>query len=798
MRLRLLTSLLLLTCLRPASAQQLRPVRIALVDASRQAIPGAAVRLTNRADSTQRVNAIADTAGIASVSLRMSTPYDLLVTAVGMKSLQRVVRFTPEQPNLRLTLDTNTKSLDAVTITAKKPLLRQEDDKLIVDPTPIADISTNAFELLERTPGLFLDQDGNVYLSSATPATIYINGREQKMSTADIASLLKSLPPGSIERLEVMRTPSARYDASGSGGAVNIVLKKGVKLGRTGAITASANQGRFGNQGVGINLNESDGGRTKYLNLNYNRRQTYELLTTKRQLTGGRTIGQEAYTRFPGEGFFAGYGLGYELSPKWNLNFDGRLSYGLNNSTASNQTAIRQLETAATVSANSNDLQNQNTAFNLSQDVSAKRKIDSLGSEWTIDASYTYLRGNGSQTYLTQYQLPVASPLAGAGDIDTRRHMAQFQTDLRLKWPYRITFEAGLKSALQQFTSQTAFSTTTNGQTRPDPFRTNTFDYNEAIHAAYAQASKGLPGGFLLKAGLRAENTNMDGHQRVPSDTTFRVRRTDLFPYVYLTRPLTKISGFELKGSLIYRRSIARPTYDNLNPFARYIDPYLYETGNPGLQPQFTETYEANISVDDFPLFAIGRNHIQNIFTNVLYQDPRNPAVSYRTFDNLGQNRETYFRMVAGMPPVGKYFFVLVAQYNLTDYDGRYENQPLTFSRASWRFFTYQQLRLGTRSTLTLNAFYLRGGQQQFYALGDFGNVNLSINRLFLNRKLTVALNVTDLFYTNRNTFTLNQGNIAAVGDRRADTRRVGLNLRYNFGIRKREERSNPFNVPTE
>src|SRR5215217_5824692 len=102
--------------------------------------------------------------------------------------------------------------------------------------------------MLEKTPGLFVDQDGNIYLSSTTPATVYINGREQKMSAADMATLLKNLPPTAIASIEILRTPSAKYDASGSGGIVNIILKKGVKIGLTGSVTTGLNQGKYGNQ----------------------------------------------------------------------------------------------------------------------------------------------------------------------------------------------------------------------------------------------------------------------------------------------------------------------------------------------------------------------------------------------------------------------------------------------------------------------------------------------------------------------------------------------------------------------
>ena len=109
----------------------------------------------------------------------------------------------------------------------------------------LAGSSSDALEILEKTPGTVVDQDGNVYIASTTPATIYINGREMKLSSADIASLLKSLPAEAVSKIEILRTPSSKYDASGSGGIINIVLKKGVKLGTNGSVYGGWYQGVY-------------------------------------------------------------------------------------------------------------------------------------------------------------------------------------------------------------------------------------------------------------------------------------------------------------------------------------------------------------------------------------------------------------------------------------------------------------------------------------------------------------------------------------------------------------------------
>ena len=361
---------------------------------------------------------------------------------------------------------------------------------------------------------------------------------------------------------------------------------------------------------------------------------------------------------------------------------------------------------------------------------------------------------------------------------------------------HRITFETGLKSSLLNYKSVTDyFKEIPLGNRQKDISRTNTFDYKENINAAYLQGSKTLGKDFVIKTGVRLENTNMNGRQIIPSDTTFNIHRTDLFPYIYLSKNLMKIAGDDLRAYLVYRRTITRPVYEQLNPFTRFVDQYLSEAGNPTLRPQFNQNYEANISVDERPILAIGVNDTRDIFTNVIYQSDTSQSQAIRTYDNLGKNKEWYFRGLGALPPGGRYFFVAGAQYNHNFYQGVYENKPLSFKKGTWTFFTYQTFKVDKRSVITLNGFVRLKGQQQFYELTSFGALNMSVNRKFLKDKLTATISISDMFATNRNNFTIQQGSVNANGFRESDTRRAGLNLRYNFGIRKKEEQKSMFNV---
>ncbi len=794
-------SLIILLCYGQQLFSQQVITKIKVTDTNKQPLFGTGVLLSLQADSSVLFSAITDSAGVATFNVSESN-YWLSVSSVGYKSIYRGIKIVKSNQKFEIVLQPVSQNLTEVTVRAKKPLLRQEDDKTIVDTEPLAATSTNVYEIIEKTPGIFLDQDGNVYLNSTTPATVYINGREQKMSAADIATILKSLPPNSVESIEIMRTPSAKYDASGSGGVVNIVLKKGVKIGLTGSLNAGANQGRFGSQFAGFNVSNVDGGRSSYLNLSYNRRNFYDSLTSMREITKERFISHRAYNTTPSDALFLGFGIGREPTKKMTVGTDTRISYNPYNSKNTN---INTQTLNGILSGLSNNItDNQTKTLSIDQGFSSKLKIDTLGSELTTDWSYNYFNKTSSQELNNIFTAPSSTnsgssqpsmwPTASYGNFGNYRHLFMAQIDLKLYFKTQIVLETGLKSSYQSFISQTQFSNKIQEQITADYLRTNAYTYQENINAAYLQASKSW-GPLVLKVGTRLENTNMTGTQTIPEPTSFAINRTDLFPYLYFSRKVAKIAGYELRAFLVARRSITRPLYDALNPGIRVIDQYLYETGNPELRPQFTQTYEANISVDEAPLIAIGRNYTEDIFANVLYQDPDNKNIAYRTHSNLGTNKETYFRLMGGIPPVGKYFCLVVAQYTHNEYEGVYENSPINFKRGSWRFYSYHQYRINKRSSVIVNGFVSVNGQAKLYELGDFGALNLSANRSFLDKKLTVTVNVTDVFFTNPNTLTLNQGLIRAINRMESDTRRVGINVRYNFGIKKNEEKNNMFNV---
>jgi hypothetical protein len=775
------------------------PVKIKIANQKREPVSFATIAITNRLDSTEVFKKVSDSTGTALFNLKKDGLYTINISCINYTTIEKGISIAENKNSFSFVAEASGKTLETAVITSKKPLMRQEDDKTIIDPENLVAASTNGYEVIEKTPGLFVDQDGNIYISSLTPASVQINGRDMKMSASDVATMLKSLPPNSISKIEIVRTPSAKYDASSSGGIVNVVLKKGVKVGMTGSINSGLQQGVYGNQFIGFNLSNNDGKKSSYININYSKRNSFEQLVTNRSLPPDSLLSQDAYTRYPANSYFAGYGINYSLAKKWDLDFSGNININRFNNYSENTNLINKISTAQT-SSSINNVRNKGGYLSIGNGIETKLKIDTLGSEWSTKIFYNFSHNDADQFFVSSILLSSVSPLIGDGTSDNKRNLFSAKSDIKLKMKKRFTFEAGIKSTQHTFKTSSDYYKEIAGIRTKDKDRTNTFNYSENINSAYVEGSKTFGKNIVLKMGNRLENTIMKGHQVLPKDTVFSIHRTDLFPYIYLSKNIMKIAGFDLRAYLVYRRTITRPVYEQLNPFLRYVDQFLSEVGNPSLRPQFNQNYEANISVDERPILAFGINDTKDIFTNVVYtkviyqSDTSLKLAAYRTYDNLGKNKEWYFRALGAIPPGGRYFFVLGAQYNHNFYQGLYENKLLSFKKGSWTIFTYHTLKLDKRSMITLNGFIRMRGQQQFYELTEFGALNASINRKFLKEKLIITLNGNDIFWTNKNSFTIKQGSIDAYGYRRADTRRFGLNIRYNFGIRKKEE-NNMMNI---
>ena len=295
-------------------------------------------------------------------------------------------------------------------------------------------------------------------------------------------------------------------------------------------------QGTYGNQFIGFNLNNNDGKKSSFMNLNYSRRNTYEKLITDRIFAPDSMLSQDAFTKYPANTYFAGYGLVFPIGKKWDIDFGTSASLNDFDNKTNNRSVIKKISTSQTLTDNLNQVTNNGSSLNFRSGVEGKLKIDTIGSEWSNDIFYNFTQNKSEQVFATYFYTPFLTNTAGDGNGDNKRNFFHLQSDLKLKMKKKFTLETGVKSSLLRFKSVTDYYKESGGNRIKDPGRTNTFNYNENINSLYLQGSQTFGKDIVLKAGIRLENTNMEGRQIIPDDTSFNIHRTDLFPYVYLSK----------------------------------------------------------------------------------------------------------------------------------------------------------------------------------------------------------------------------------------------------------------------
>lgn len=721
------------------------------------------------------------------LELSSGKTYRVVISSVNKNNYDTLIAVQDTDISINVVLTNKITSLSSITILSKKPLIKEEDDKTVIDPAVLTASSSNAMEVIEKTPGAIADADGNIYLNSTQPATVFINGREMKLSGPDLAALLKSLPANSVSKIEILRNPSAKYDAASSGGIINIILKKGVKLGSNGSVNMAYFQGVYATKTAGFNFNKNDRQCATYFNYQFTSRINYEdLISDRNFLNEGLTIAQSSFTKYPSTTHYLSSGAEYTINKKWNTSADFRYSKNQNNNKAIN--AIRMLQYSSIIGQNQSVIHNQNQTDYFSGALNIKYKIDSIGSEWTQAIQYEYYNYQNTQHYRNDFILPSNFYNAGEGINANNKNIFLYQSDILWKYKKIYTIETGFKLTFNNNQNNADYAKDSGNQILfPDLYQTNTYRYIEKIGAAYLQFSKTFFG-FTLKPGFRFEFTDIQGNQLIPKDTSFSIKRKDVFPYVFLKHRLFTMFGQPLMASVIFRKSIKRPYFESLNPYPRYVDQYLYDVGNPVLKPQFTTNYECNVTFNDIPVVAVGLNQTKDIFTNVIYQDTVS-KIAFRTYDNLGKNKEMYCRLILGIPPGNKYFFYLGGLYNYTEFNGYYQSQPFHYSRSSFTFFTFHEIKFKSDFTFNVQGFMRLRALQTFYELNTFGGAMVSANKSILRKKANIILSVNDIFRTNQVSFTFKQNGQTIVGKRINDTRRFGITLRYNFGLKPKEEK---------
>ncbi|MFI5130911.1 MAG: TonB-dependent receptor domain-containing protein [Chitinophagales bacterium] len=782
----LLTVALLTSSL--ASFGQMKSGKIngTVIDGSTKIIESATITLHRQKDSSVAKMSVADKTGKFVFEGIGEGKYFVSISAVGhQKGYSEVFELTATHQSVVLKtieLIPQATSLGGVSVNAKKPLIEQKPGKTVVnvDASP-TNAGLNVLELLEKAPGVSVDNDGNISLKGKQGVLILIDGKQTYMSGADLASLLKNMPSSNLDQLEIMTNPPAKYDASGNSGIINIKTKKSVIKGMNGNVTLGYTQGIYGRTNNGLNLNYRNNKVNLFGGYNFGTWEGFNRLIIDRNFYRNGVLDgssdQVSRPHFQGVYHSIKAGADYYFSKKDILGFVVNGNFNNGNEDPRSSSNLRDAPGNLLSKLNS---QSYNTrAFSgLTTNLNYKHTFDSTGREITADLDYASYNNN-SHTELTTESydannIKVGSDIILRGTIPSMIDIYTGKIDYVHPFRGGLKLEAGVKSSYVKTNNQVDYLRNSGGNWEVDN-RSNHFVYTENINAAYAIFSKTIKKWNLI-AGLRLENTNAKGHQ-VRNDSAFTRHYTNLFPNLGVGYELSEKNQFNFS----YSRRITRPNYDALNPFVFFLDSLTYGQGNPYLQPQFTNNFEISHTFRRFLTTTLNYTQTDDIITELLKQDTEK-KITYQTRENFSKMKQFGIAVMANFP-VKKWWNtnMYVNVFN-NHYTGMYQADPVDIQFTSFMGNMNNTFTLGKGWSAEISGWYRSKTTEGLLVANHMWAVNSAITKQILKKKGTVKAGIRDIFWTQAFSGYAKYSDVDVNVSSKRDSRQFNLTFTYRFG----------------
>ncbi|WP_071594887.1 outer membrane beta-barrel family protein [Pontibacter roseus] len=715
--------------------------------------------------------------------------YKVVASMVGYgksKGMEAVVAAADESIKLQpILLSQASTALKEVVIEGQKPLIEQHLDKTVMNvENSIVLAGSTALEVLEKAPGVVVDQNDNISMRGRQGVIVMIDGKQVPMSGAELANMLRGMSANSVEKIELITNPSAKYDAAGNSGIIDIRLKRDKSLGTNGTISSSFGQGRYLKSNQGLQLNH----RAKKFNVfgsyNYVYRKDYnELDIYRRFLEGGAFIGaydQQNVFGFEANNHSARIGADYIVSPRtmvgvvangFHFNIDRTTA---NRSDVINAQNVRESSFVTDALVN-HGRRNQGINLNL------KHTLDSLGREITADVDYIAYQNTDVQDFTTNYYNlsgeQIQDPYLLYGTLDGDLTIKSAKVDY--KQPLRAiggTMEAGLKSSLVKADNDLEFFDRSNGGNVPDMDKSNHFIYEENINAAYLNANKKWEKASV-QLGLRLENTIANGLQ-LTDGQEFDRNYTQLFPSAFLGYTLSKKHDLGVSLS----RRINRPSYNQLNPFKNFLDPSTYSAGNPFLKPELSYSFELTHTFDQRIVTKLSYSHTTDVMLQVLSPAEEGEKLVVQTFRNLAEL--DYYGLTMTVPfSIGNWFNSV---NNGTFYYGLYKGflaeTELRNGIPTFNLNSNNTIKLPNDWSAELVGTYRSKEVYGFLDVDPIWFVSAGVQKQFWDKKASVKLNVTDAFYTNKVRGYTELARYTENFYQRRDTQVATVSFNYRFG----------------
>ncbi|MDB5230652.1 MAG: outer rane beta-barrel protein [Chitinophagaceae bacterium] len=786
MRKLLSTLSIIILCSAAAAAQS---VSGSVKDADNKLLINATVQLLNAKDSSIAKFAVTDANGHFKFGTIKNGRYVIGASFVGYApKYSAVFEYSGSEISVpELSLSKPTGALSNVTVTSKKPMVEVRADKTILNVEgSINAIGQDALELLRKSPGVLVDKDENISLSGKNGVQVYIDGKPSPLGGKDLSDYLKTIQSSQIESIELITNPSAKYEAAGNAGIINIKLKKNKAFGTNGSVNAGYSIGVYPKYNTGIALNNRGKKWNLFGNYNYNNNKGEQHVDIYR-LQLDTLFDQHSLFSNHGESHNFKAGADYYATKvsTFGVMVTGGFSEGEGGN--SSRTPIiyqpSKVINRILVAENSSTSKRDNTNYNFNY-----RYANAKGAELNVDADYGMFRIKSDQNQPNIYydatgnniQSRVSYNMLSPNNIDMYSVKADYEQNYKKG---RLGFGGKFFNVKSDNNFQ-RFNVIGSGKIK-DTLRSNGFNYKENINALYVNYNKPFKG-FMIQFGVRMENTTSKGSSSgykinngsyVTYDSTFTKSYNDFFPSAAITFNKNPMSQFTIN----YSRRIDRPVYQDLNPFEFKLDEYTFQKGNTQLRPQYTNSV-GFVHVYKYKLTtSINYSHVKDVFTQLIDTAERSKA--FVTKKNLAD--QDIVSLNVSYPFQYKWYSLF---FNVNAYYAHYKanfgpGRVVDLNAFATNLYAQQTFKLSKTITGELSTFFNSPTVQQ----GTFKSriitgTDIGLSKVIFAGKGTVKATMTDVFHTLRFTGVSEFAGQYTRVQSHWESQQFRLNFSYRFG----------------
>lgn len=763
-----------------------RQITIKIADSAGNGISGATVSLLHADSTVNKIN-VTNESGNADFSVIKDNSLLFKVSALGFISIYKkinagsVVTGTP----YLITLLNKDNTLQHIEVTAKTPLIQMLPDKTVVNvEASILSSGSSILEVLERSPGVFVDRSGNISLKGRPSVLVMLDGKPTQMAGQELQQLLSGINAATIEKIELMENPPAKYDAAGNAGIINIVTKRIKQVGFNGSVNTSYGQGKYYKNNNGLQLNFRKNKLYLFLTYGAFANKNFTDLYAHRKYFDANDdvilqVQQPFYTTSVNQTHRVSTGLDYKLSEKTNI---GATLSGMHNQRRNKgrSEAIWYDGSMTRDSVITTNSRNTNRQKQGSVNVYLRHKFNEHN-EFSVDADVIGYDLFGTQYFRNQKTVPAVLGMPDQARADIPSNITIYSAKADYSYTKNtLVWETGWKSSIIKTDNESQFYSNNNGNWQDDLARSNHFLYNENIHALYTSVQK-RAGRWNLQGGLRYELTDYKANQLgngVSLDSSFNRNYNSLFPTAFITYEADTINSFTFRAG----RRIDRPAFQKLNPFLYIINKYTYQSGNPYLVPQYTWNFELAHLFKNFLNTSVSYNYTNDYFSQVFTLDPVTGIVVY-TDGNIG-HMHNFGASVSLQKDIKPWWFIVgEVNYNYKEIKGRVQTTNYNPSINQVQFNLSSQFNFKRGWAAELNGFYISRSQNDLQEVLDpNGQVSMGLSKQVLKDKGSVRFSFRDIFYSQRMQGTTYFNKSEEFFNLKYDTRVATLTFTYKFG----------------